>query len=149
MSVPVRGWRFEAAPVPSSGPTPRRLVVAATGRVAMVEDDAAIRQALVVLLSTSPGERVMRPDYGCPLHRLVFSPNDATTAGLAVHYVRQSIERWEPRIDIVRLDAGAAGPRRGGTAGTLLLIELDYRVRATGRPGALELALDLDGGPAP
>jgi len=54
------------------------------------------------------GERVLRPEYGCDLHRLVFSPNDATTAGLAVHYVRAALLRWEPRIEI-----RPAG-RRGG-----------------------------------
>ena len=52
------------------------------GGVKMLEGDAAIRQSIVVLLSTMPGERVMRPEYGCPLHRLMFAPNDATTAGL-------------------------------------------------------------------
>ena len=67
----------------------------------MVEDDASIRQSLLLLLSTSPGERVMRPDYGCSLRRLVFAPNDDTTAGLAIHYVRQAVERWEPRVEIL------------------------------------------------
>ena len=53
----------------------------------------AVRQSILMLLSTRPGERVMPPDYGCPIHRLVFSPNDATTAGLAIHYVRHSLLR--------------------------------------------------------
>ena len=53
----------------------------------MIAGDAAIRQSIILLLTTTPGERVMRPDYGCPLHRLMFQPNDATTAGLAIHYV--------------------------------------------------------------
>ena len=47
----------------------------------------------------------MRPTYGCYLRRLLFAPNDDTTAGLAIHYVRSAIERWEPRIDILALDA--------------------------------------------
>src|SRR5215468_12298027 len=76
-----------------------------TGGIEMVEDRDSVRQAILLLLSTRPGERVMRPNYGCDLHRLVFSPNDNTTAGLAIHYVRQAIERWEPRVEVVRLDA--------------------------------------------
>ena len=77
--------------------------------------EASVRQAILLLLSTRPGERVMRPTYGCDLHRLVFSPNDDTTAGLAIHYVRQALERWEPRIEVIRLDAGREAPLR--TAG--------------------------------
>ena len=56
----------------------------------------AVRQALFLLLSTTPGERLMRPGYGSRLHRLVFAPNDDTTAGLAIHYVRQAIAAGSP-----------------------------------------------------
>jgi hypothetical protein len=106
----VSGWRFlnlgagaEEGATLLAGP-----VVTASGGIATVSDEAAIRQAIVMLLSTRPGERVMRPDYGCPLNRLVFAGNDATTAGLAIHYVAQALRRFEPRIDIVWLVAGPA-----------------------------------------
>jgi len=97
----------------------------------------------MLLLTTIPGERVMRPDYGCPLHRLVFWPNDATTAGLAIHYVRQALRRFEPRVQIVRLDAGAhpLDP-------AILLISLEYRVRETGTTGTIETTLALQPGAA-
>src|SRR5262249_16352614 len=99
-----RAWRFLPpgfdAPEEQAG-----LHVVAGGRIAMAEEHVSVRQAILLLLSTSPGERVMRPDYGCDLHRLVFSPNDDTTAGLAIHYVRRAVERWEPRVEILRLDA--------------------------------------------
>lgn len=78
----------------------------ANGGVEMVQYNESIRQALLLLFSTRPGERVMRPDYGCDIHRLIFSPNDDTTAGLAIYYVQRAIDRWEPRIDVLRLDAG-------------------------------------------
>ena len=67
--------------------------------------DEAVRQSILLLLSTIPGERVMRPTYGCHLHRLVFWPNDDTTAGLAIHYVRRAVERFEPRVEVIRVDA--------------------------------------------
>jgi phage baseplate assembly protein W len=106
----------------------------------MVADHASVRQAILLLLSTRPGERVMRPDYGCDLHKLVFSPNDDTTAGLAIHYVRQALSRWEPGIQILRLDTQRheADPGR-------LDISLDYRLRATQRRAELTLSISLTG----
>jgi phage baseplate assembly protein W len=93
-----------------------------------------------MLLSTAPGERVMRPGYGCDLQRLVFAPNDETTAGLAIHFVRQAIERWEPRVEILSLDAGR-NPERP----EVLDIQLEYRVRETQQVEQLEVALNLAG----
>jgi phage baseplate assembly protein W len=121
-----------------SGPEP-----SATGGIQLVQGDAAIRQSIMLLLTTNPGERVMRPDYGCPLHRLMFWPNDATTAGLAIHYVRQAIRRFEPRIQIVRLNAGA-DPRDPA----MLLITLEYRVRDTGTTDKIDASIELQAGSA-
>ena len=56
--------------------------------------------------SPVPASVVMRPQYGSLLHRLVFAPDDATTAGLAIHYVRQALVRWEPRVEVLDVDAG-------------------------------------------
>ncbi len=107
----------------------------------MVAEAAAVRQGILLLLSTRPGERVMRPTYGCHLYRLIFAPNDDTTAGLAIHYVRQAIDRWEPRIEILRLDAG-----RDPQQAERLEIVLDYRVRTTQQSDSLRFALRLDVG---
>jgi phage baseplate assembly protein W len=107
----------------------------------MVEEDASVRQAIMLLVSTSPGERLMRPEYGCSLRRLLFAPNDDTTAGLAIHYVRSAIERFEPRVEIVSLDGGR-DPERPER----LDLELQYRVRATRRLDQLHLAFDLEQG---
>ena len=108
------------------------LALTARGALAMVDSEASIRQALLLLLSTSPGERVMRPTYGCDLGRLVFSPNDDTTAGLAILYVRRAIELWEPRVQLLELDA-----QRSEDAPSRLDIALSYRVRATLARGQL------------
>lgn len=75
------------------------------GKVSLVSGKAAIRQSILLLLSTIPGERIRRPYYGCDLYQLTFMPNDPTTHGLAIHYVRQALERWEPRIKIRAIDA--------------------------------------------
>ncbi len=134
-----RGWRFlhpdldvpEAFAGLSLGPE---------GRVEMVDEHAVVRQSILLLLSTIPGERVMRPRYGCDLYRLMFSPNDDTTAGLAIHYVRQALLRWEPRVTILKLDAhrDEADPGR-------LVIRLHYRLKGRRQLQELSVGLVLDG----
>ena len=111
------------------------------GNAEMAVDRAAVRQAVLLLLCTRPGERVMRPTYGCDLYKLIFWPNDGTTAGLAIHYVRQAVERWEPRVDQLRVDAA-----RNPYDPARLEITLEYRVRATGDVDRLAVQVDLQGG---
>lgn len=111
------------------------------GGIATVAEGRAVRQSILLLMATRPGERVMRPDYGCWLHRLVFAPNDAGTAGLAIHYIREALQRWEPRAAIVRLDAGADLHGTGNPA--VLDIVLQYRVRRSGWEERLALGYNL------
>jgi phage baseplate assembly protein W len=134
-----RAWQFEHPDydVPSEE---QGLRLTARRSIAMVEDDLAVRQSVLLLLSTGPGERVMRPDYGCSLNRLIFSPNDDTTAGLAIHFVRQAIERWERRAEILQLDAGPSA-----SAPEVLEIRLEYRVRATRSVDILIMPVNLAG----
>jgi len=114
------------------------LTATATGRLAMVHGDEAIRQAIRLLLGTTPGERLMRPDYGSHLNRLLFAPNDQTTAGLAIHYVKQALVRWEPRVEVEEVDANADPdfPSR-------LNISLRYRLKQTLATETLDYPLDL------
>ena len=152
-----RAWRF-AHPTPgmSEGAGISQvagLQLSPTGGLAMAEGHASVRQSILLLLSTSPGERVMRPDSGCELHRLVFSPNDASTAGLAIHYVRRALERWEPRVEIVRLDAGRGLAEQTGAAPTgpagerdaMLDILLEYRLRTERQRESLVFSIALTG----
>ena len=77
------------------------------------------------VLTTAPGERVMRPDFGCGVHRLVFAVNDAATLGQVTKEVRDALVRWEPRIDVLDVDTEVKG------RGEVLLITIHYRIRAT------------------
>jgi len=138
-----RSWRFRVPPLDAPPGTPVGLTLDPAGAIDTVADDEAVRQSLLMLISTRPGERVMRPEYGCDLHRLVFSPNDDTTAGLAIHFVRQAVERWEPRVEILRVDAN-----RDPYESTRLAIVLDYRVRATLQADTIEVQVDLQDGVA-
>lgn len=112
------------------------------GRLATVDEAASIRQALLLLLSTRPGERVNRPDYGCHLWRMAFAPNDDTTAGLAMHYVGRAVEQWENRVDVLAVDAGA-DPEDPAQ----LTVTLRYRIRATQGADELTVVVPLTGGP--
>jgi phage baseplate assembly protein W len=137
-----RGWRFRVPPYDAPPEEPVGLVIDPSGAIDTVADDEAIRQSLLLLISTTPGERVMRPDYGCDLHRLVFSPNDDTTAGLAIHFVRQAVERFEPRVEVLRVDAN-----RDLYEATRLEVVLDYRARATLRGDRVVVGVDLQEAP--
>ncbi len=111
-----------------------------SGGIEMVSESASVRQSILLLLSTIPGERVMRPDYGCDIYRLIFSPNDDTTAGLAIHYVRQALERWEPRIQLLRLDA-----ERSAASPEILEMIIEYRILATQQVQVLPFSINLAG----
>lgn len=145
-----RGWAFylPAEAVGTEGEGARDSTRAeginlnSKGGIAMVSNARAVRQSILLLLATRPGERVMRPDYGCWLHRLVFAPNDAGTAGLAIHYVREAIERWEPRAVIDQLNAGC-DLHGTGNPGVLDII-LYYTVQLTGEQSHLALGYDLN-----
>ena len=108
-----RGWAFPVA-------------VDEHGGIAGVALEDAVRQAIWLVLSTAPGERAMRPDFGAGLADLVFAPNTPATHGLVTSAVRDALVEWEPRIDVldVAVSADPAEPAR-------LLVELDYSVRAT------------------
>src|SRR5688500_9519689 len=87
-----RGWAF---PVDID---PR------TGRVALAEYEEDIRQAIRIILETAPGERVMRPDFGCGIHELVFASLDATVLQRVRSTVEDALRRFEPRIEMIGVD---------------------------------------------
>jgi uncharacterized protein len=107
------GWSF-----------PVRPAIANDVEVAAFEED--IRQAVLLILQTDHGERVMRPEFGAGLHALLFEPLNTTTMALARHHVEQALIRWEPRIDLMDVTVTASGVVRNR-----LDIEIQYRVRAT------------------
>src|SRR2546428_4490131 len=95
------------------------------GDIALASDVEDIRQSIRIILGTSPGERVMRPDFGAGLYALVFEPINTTTMALARHHVEQALIRWEPRIDSITVKV--TDEARLGR----LMIDIGYRVRAT------------------
>lgn len=111
-----RGWAF---PVHTD----------ATGSVALVGGDREIVESIRLILGTAPGERPMRPEFGCAIHDLVFAPADAATAGQIAYEVRLSLERWEPRITLTDVAVSFEDVDQGR-----LLIDIWYMLRDTNDP---------------
>ena len=102
------------------------LAVDRRGSIALARDEQDIDQAIQLILGTAPGERPMRPEFGCGVHDFVFDSIDANTIGNMEEAIREALLRWEPRIDVrdVRFDASEA-------VNGLLTIDITYEVRAT------------------
>lgn len=94
------------------------------GGIALTTGDRDIEQAIRVILETVPGERVMRPEFGCRIHELIFAPNNASTQGLIIHYVEEALERWEPRVEVREVEI-TTDPNNGAT----LMIEIKYTIK--------------------
>lgn len=93
-------------------------------RVATHED--SVSQAVKLILGTAVGERVMRPDFGCRIHDLVFHPVNPNTCSMVTLYTREALTKWEPRIEDVQVKA-YPDPTQENT----ILINIQYRVRRT------------------
>jgi phage baseplate assembly protein W len=106
------GWAFPPA-------------AASAGDIATAPYEIDIQQSIHIILGTAAGERVMRPDFGAGLKKLVFEPMNTTTAALAQYNVEQALVQWEPRIDRVTVKVTPQS-----SAGSLL-IDIRYRVRLT------------------
>ena len=96
------------------------------GALALARGEDDIEQAIELILSTAPGEREMRPEFGCAVHDLVFDTIDAAMIGKLETAIRAALDRWEPRIDVMGLDFDLSSMGDGQ-----LVITIDYRVRAT------------------
>jgi phage baseplate assembly protein W len=105
------GWAF---PPEASG----------AGDIATTAYEKDVREAIGIILGTSPGERVMRPDFGAGLNALVFAPINTTTMALASYHVQKALVQWEPRIDQVTVNV-VADPPNGR-----LNIDIRYRIRS-------------------
>jgi Bacteriophage baseplate protein W len=108
-----RGWAFP-------------LRTDATGGIALVSREREVEEAIRLILGTTPGERPMRPEFGCRIHDYIFGLADGTTANEIVVEVKRALGRWEPRIDVedvvVSFDA---------LDQTLLYIDIRYSLRRT------------------
>jgi phage baseplate assembly protein W len=98
------------------------------GVLALAHGVNDIEQAIRLILGTAPGERPMRPEFGCAVHDFVFDTIDAEMVGRVEAAVHQALARWEPRIEVVSLDFDLDQVDQGK-----LGITITYRVLATSR----------------
>ena len=121
------GWQFP----PSPDPVDRGL--------RWQSGAALVRQSILLILDTEPGERVMRPTFGCGLRRYLMKPNTTATRALIQYDVREALATWEPRIALtgVRVDAGEQDP-------SLVLIQVAYTHLRDGRPDNLVFPFYLE-----
>ena len=94
--------------------------------IAVSRYEESVQESIWIILSTSPGERLMRPEFGCGIHEFVFAPTNTRTLGLIRFHVEESLVRWEPRI---LLESVTAEPASDDPA--VVMISIDYTVRAT------------------
>jgi phage baseplate assembly protein W len=132
--------RAPAFEIPLPGGYGGGMRLALDGTLVTVSDADLVRQSILLLLATRPGERVMRPRYGCDLRPVLFLPNDHTTAGFAIHAVRRAVNRWEPRAIVLRVDATQDLDDEGR-----LNILLEYQVRGTAARQRIDYSLKLNG----
>jgi phage baseplate assembly protein W len=107
-----KGWAFPVAPDVSGAP-------------GMSGYEKSVQESILLILGTTPGERLMRPDFGCRINEIVFAPNSHRSVSLAEHYIREALVRWEPRIIVgdVKGEADPSDPVR-------VNIRIQYEIRS-------------------
>jgi phage baseplate assembly protein W len=103
------------------------------GAIAARHYEDSIKESIQIILGTAKGERQMRSDFGCGIHELVFARNNTATAGMAAYHVEQALIRWEPRIELLKVEAFPDRETKGGAPvpSERLIIAVEYRVIAT------------------
>ena len=107
------GWKF-----------PIKLDSSGKFKLSKYEED--IEESIRIILGTIPGERVMRPEFGCGIYEYVFSTINISNLALIEEEVKKALTLYEPRIEIINVKASPDTNRDG-----LVLIEIEYRVIST------------------
>lgn len=112
-----RGWNFPLRPDQNSG------------GLEYLDGAEKVRQSIQIILETEPGERIMRPTFGCGLRRYLMKPNTTATRALIQRDVQTALKTWEPRIDVKSVEVTP------GDDPALALIEIFYAHKRDGKQG--------------
>jgi Bacteriophage baseplate protein W len=123
-----RGWAFPPAPTPSRA-------------LAFRAGPALVRQSILLILDTEPGERVMRPDFGCGLRRYLMEPNTPTTRAAIAREVEAALRAWEPRIELREVEVTTTDDP------STVVVTVAYVHVRDQSPDGLQVPLTLAGGP--
>lgn len=108
------------------------------GNIKLCNEIETINQSILMILGTEPGERVMKPDFGCEINKILFAPNDDTTAGLAKYYIEKALKKWEKRIEI--MDINISNDNHN-----ILDIEIKYKILKSDTLGSTVYSYKLTG----
>jgi phage baseplate assembly protein W len=108
------------------------LATDASGGIALIGEERDLERSMRLILSTAPGERPMRPAFGCGIHDFVFAPADATTAGRLALEVKKSLAFWEPRIEVKNVQVSVDEVSRN-----TLYINITYEKKGSYDPRSL------------
>ncbi|MGX7681845.1 GPW/gp25 family protein [Jatrophihabitans sp. DSM 45814] len=97
-----------------------------TGSIKLTSTAEDIDRSIQIVLLTAPGERLMRPQFGCRIWDLLFEPVTPNLLGLIAEAVRDALAQWEPRIEV-----DDVRPEADSDESALIRILISYRVRAT------------------
>jgi phage baseplate assembly protein W len=111
----------------------------ANGELRYPSLEASVRQAIRIILSTRPGEQLMRPEFGAGLEDFVHESNTLTTRRRIYDRITEALARWESRILLDRVDVSEVSGQP-----TQVRVEILYRLRRTGAPQQMGLTMDLE-----
>lgn len=127
IAAPLLGWPLLALPQDD-------------GTLRYPDLERSVRDAIRVILSTTPGEQLMRPDFGAGLERLLHEPNTLATRARLRELILDALARWERRIVVDRVDVWEVADDAAA-----LRVEIGYRIVRTGANAALALTMQLQG----
>ena len=120
-----RGWRFPVQ------------IDAGAARLLYADGPEKVRESIWIVLDTEPGERIMRPTFGCGLRRYLGEPNTVAVRALIRHDVERALAAWEPRVQVTSIDV------RPGVDPALVEIAIAYVHVRTSRPDNLVYPFSL------
>jgi Bacteriophage baseplate protein W len=97
-----------------------------TGGIRLTQPVEDIERSMRIILLTAPGERIMRPRFGCRIWDLLFEPINANLMGQIIEVTKEALAQWEPRIEVLSVDPSAEGRDNG-----LIHVRINYRIRTT------------------
>ena len=97
-----------------------------TGGIRLTEPIEDIERSMRIILLTAPGERIMRPRFGCRIWDLLFEPITPNLMGQVIEAVKEALAQWEPRVEIINVV-----PTTEGRDGGLINVRIEYLVRTT------------------
>lgn len=110
------------------------------GRLHFPSLETSVRQSIQVILRTRPGEQLMRRPFGAGLENFLHEPNTLTTRRRIHDLITNSLERWEPRLILERVEV-----RELPDEPARIRVEIAYRLRRTGLSQQMGITLELEG----